>query len=110
MFKLNPAPEFAGDALLSVYGQTERAAVPVLWRHKSHSGLKTWLESSRSRPPAEFLAEVIADMPALSTADGTPQPYSPKALAELLDNFHAAGEELIEAYIKALQESRRKNS
>jgi hypothetical protein len=109
MFKLNPAPEFTSEAMLTVYGQPDRSAVQVVWRHKSHTALKAWLESSRTRPTAEFLAEVIADMPALTAEDGTTRPYSAKVLAQLLDDFHAAGEELIEAYIKALQESRRKN-
>ena len=110
MFKLNPAPEFVAPALLSAYGQDQRQELQVRWRHKSHTALQAWLESGRNRTPLEFVGEVIADVTGLADADGQPVAYTPAVLAELLDNFHSAGSELIEAYIAALQEGRRKNS
>ena len=110
MFKLNPAPEFVAPALLSAYGQDERQELQVRWRHKSHTALQAWLESGRERTSLEFVGEVVADMIGLVDANGQGVAYSPAVLAELLDNFHHAGSELIEAYIAALQEGRRKNS
>ena len=110
MFKLNPAPEFTAPALLSAYGEDARQELQVRWRHKSHTALQAWLESGRSRERLDFIAEVVADVTGLVDADGLPVPYTPAVLAELLDNFHSAGSELIEAYIQALQEGRRKNS
>jgi hypothetical protein len=110
MFKLNPAPEFTAPALLSVYGQDQRQELQVRWRHKSHSALQAWLETGRSRQAHEFLAEVIADIGGLVDAEAQPVPYSAAVLSDLLNNFHSAGAELIEGYINALQEHRRKNS
>lgn len=110
MFKLNPAPEFTAPALLSAYGQDARQELQVRWRHKSHIQLQAWLEGGRNRSSLEFVGEVIADMTGLVDAEGHGVAYTPTVLAELLDNFHSAGSELIEAYIAALQEGRRKNS
>jgi hypothetical protein len=110
MFKLNPAPEFTAPALLSAYGQDQRQELQVRWRHKSHIALQAWLESGRNRSSLDFVGEVIADMIGLVDADGQGVAYTPAVLADLLDNFHSAGSELIEAYIAALQEGRRKNS
>ena len=111
MFKLNPAPEFTAPALLSAYGEDARQEVQVRWKHKSESALRAWLQKGLTGPgKADFFEEVIVDITGLVDAENQPVTYSRKVLEQLLDDFHHAGSELVDAYIEALQGKRRKNS
>lgn len=110
MFKINPNPTFKADVQLTVIGSTEPAKLVVTFKHKGRKALADWValpkkmaDAGTPIKDADYLDEVIADW------EGVDAPYSVEALDTLLDAYQPAGQELFEAYIRALTESRAKN-
>ena len=107
--KINPAPTFEFDAQLTVPGAAQAATVRVTARHKGREALAAWMESAAGSTDPAFLGAVFSGWAGVLDADGAEVPFSPEALARLLDAYPAAGRELLEQYLAALTESRRKN-
>lgn len=110
MFKINPKPTFKADVQLTVIGSAEPATLVVTFKHKGRKALADWValpkkmaEAGTPVKDADYLNEVIADW------EGPDLPYSIEALDQLLDAYQPSGQELFEAYIRALTESRAKN-
>lgn len=110
MFKLNPAPEFIAPVLLSVPGMPEPLQISVTWRYKNATALLAWRKSAAGKTDVAFLHEVIVGWSGVQAADGTEEPYSLTALGTLHDNYPNALQELYNAYLAELQESKTKNS
>lgn len=110
MFKLIPNPTFKTDVQLTVTGSTEPVKLSITFKHKGRKALADWValpkkmvDAGTPVKDAAYLDEVIADW------EGVDAPYSVEALDALLDAYQPAGQELFEAYIHALTESRAKN-
>ena len=101
--KLQPNPTFTANAEISVPGQDKPARVTVTFKHLSKNKIKDYFANLEGKSDAEALGEIITGW------DGIDEKFSPDALAELLDNYPAAGGELFECFRANLMESRRKN-
>jgi len=115
MFKLNPTPTFPFTAQITIPGG-EAQPLALIGRHKGRAALQEWVdqpkqlaEAGRPVMDAEYLDQVLAGWPEVSTADGVAVPYSVEALQVLLDSYPAAAGEIFSAYLRALTESRAKN-
>lgn len=94
MLKLQPDPTFAAAVYIPVPG-TKPAQLRVTFRHLNKTDLKAFLEGIENRTPVDALFEVVAGWEHET-------PFSREALAELLDNYHAAGTALLEKYLHEL--------
>lgn len=108
MFKLHPNPTFTAKVQITV-AEGPPAVIDVTFKHKGRTALAAFMLEARGRPHAEVLAEIIADWSGPLDDKGEPVPYGEAALAQLVDNYGAAGDEMLGAYGKALLESRVKN-
>ncbi|MDD5297669.1 MAG: phage tail assembly chaperone [Rhodocyclaceae bacterium] len=110
MFKINPAPTFSAPVSLTVPGQDESATLDITFQHKGKQALSAWIKAAvEGRADLDSLTEVVAGWDGVSDDAGNPLPFSPEALATLLDQYPAAAGEFYAAYRKALTESRAKN-
>lgn len=118
MFVINPAPTFNVTVRISTGDTT--AALGLCCRHLGRRDYRAWNAKAaaitaipdaeqRDAADAAWLAEVVvgwgaADYPVM--ADGTAIPYSPAALAQLLDAYPSASAAVYQAYSRALFEAR----
>ena len=109
MLKLNPAATFSVSVPLTVPGSSEPAVIDITFRHKGREAFKAWWESIPEKSDAAILAGIIADWSGPFDDSGNPVIYSESALAQLLDAYPAASQELLVAYRRELFESRVKN-
>lgn len=103
MFKIVPKATFGVDVSISVPGAAP-AVVRVEFKHLPKSALPGYFSGLQGKTDAEALAEIVVGW------EGVDVPYSPQALATLVDNYPAAAAELFEAFRSELMEARRKNS
>ena len=110
MLRINPAPEFQLDAKLTVPGAAEPAPLRLTVRHKGRAAIRAWLDGAGQHgSDTEFLGEVVVGWSGVVDDKGREVPYSPEALARVLDGYPAAAGELFRQYLDALQEGRRGN-
>lgn len=116
--RVNANPTFTSPAQLTVVGSDDLATIDITWRHKRRDDLKEWAArplrvTERGIVPleveAEYLAEVIAGWKGPVNDNGDPVPFSQAALANVLQNYAMAGQELYNQYLRAMTESRLKN-
>lgn len=111
MFKIIANPTFQSTVRLSVPGSDAGSPLRLTWRHKTARDLDAWLRRAREfESEAAMLAEVIEDWTGVFGPDDKPLPFSPTALAQLLDQYPAAGKELLLHYNHQLADARAKNS
>lgn len=108
MFKLVPNPTFTADAAISVPGQAEPARLRMEWRHRSRAELQSWLDQLADKQTDEVdgLDLVIVGWDGAEDQDGETVPYSKERLRQILENYPAAGADLVRSYVRALTESR----
>ena len=111
MFKLVPDPIFPVRVRITVPGQANLADLVLTCRHKPRDALKAWIESAKNSiaSDAQFIGEIVEGWAEnVQGADGQPLPFTQDALAALLNNYPAAGSEIVDAYVKEISESRAK--
>ena len=109
MLRIVPPSTFTAPATVSVPGGAD-VQLQITWRHKGQRAFSAWVANVAASPSdAAFLDQVITDWAGVGDADGRPLPYSPSALADLLDAYPASGRQLLQAYRSALLEAREKN-
>jgi len=114
-FKLNPAPTFKATVQLTVPGSDQTAPIGFTFRHKGRTALDAWANrpsdaagQATRLDDVAYLDEVIAAWEGPVDDNDRPVPYSPEALARLLEAYTPAGREIWRAYVAALTESREK--
>ncbi len=116
-FRLNPAPTFAADVMLTVPGAVDAFRLPVTFKHYSQSAFDALVAKTRESesagkpmPAADWLCHLVVDWgPVVVDEDDKPVPFSREALAKLLDNYPGAFAQINAAYGRALIEARAKN-
>jgi len=116
-FKINPAPTFAADVMLTVPGATEPVRLPVTFRHYSQTAFDALVAQAKAQEQAgkpvsaaDWLINLVVDWgPGIVDDDDKPVAFSHKALAQLLDNYPGAFGQINSAYGRALVEARAKN-
>lgn len=108
MFKLNPDPTFVAKVQITTPAGPA-AVLDITFRHKGKTAFAAFGSAAIGKAHSEVLADVIVDWNGPLDDAGNPVAYTPAALAQLLDNYPPAGEEILNAYGRALMESRAKN-
>lgn len=101
--KLQPNPTFTAQVAISIPGSDKPAKVSVTFKHLSRPQIKEFFGNLDGKTDSAALGEIITGW------DGIDEKFSPESLADLLDNYPAAGGELFEQFRKELLESRTKN-
>ena len=109
MFRLNPAPTFAATAHISAPGLAQPLALSLTFRHKTAAQAQAWLANAGQSTDEALLGDVLAGWSGVQDDAGADVPYSPAALAELLNNYPAAKGEIFRTYLRELTESKAKN-
>jgi len=110
MFKLNPDPTFPCPVQLSVPGEAKPRVVQFVFRHKSKPELRAWTRDGFGKSDAALLDELIVDWSDMVDDKGATVPYSITALESVITKYWAAREEITDAYLHELRESKVKNS
>ena len=119
-FKIDPSPTFVADVPLSVPGDDRPKLLKLTFRHKGRRALADYqaravmVAQQADAPGAEaalveYVAEIIEGWVGLVDAEGRPLPYTPENLALLLDNYPAAGAEIVRFYNRQLGHARAGN-
>lgn len=108
MFKIDPEPTFSAEAALTVPGQAEPARLTIHWKHLSRDQLVEWIDGLAEirLGDVDGLALVVAGWEGVVDQQGQAVPFTKDRLRSLLWSYHAAGAELVRAYVRALTESR----
>jgi len=109
MLKIKANPTFLAKVMITVAGESTPAVVDVVFRHKSAKAMADWWKDAAKKPVAAALNEIIVSINGLHDEQGNAVAYSEAALIQFLDEYHAAGAELLDAYFQELTESRAKN-
>lgn len=109
MFNIDPNPTFKATVKITRPGEATPGVLDVTYRHRSVQALSDWWLVSRDKPIAAALGEVIETIDGLTDADGNAVAYSEAVLLKLVQQFHAAGRELLEAYFVEISGARAKN-
>lgn len=109
-FVYKPATTFAATAKITVPGIADPQDLPVVWKVFSRDGQQQWIARMTSRSDgdadADGLLEVMADWSVVDGESGAPIALSKPALREFLAAYPAAGAELVQQYIRQVNESR----
>ena len=103
MFKLQPKPTFKARVPVTVPGEIKPAEITVEYKHMSLEQVREFFEGLAGKQDADALGEIVvgwADVDA---------PYSPEALATLLNNYPSTAAAMFETFRRELFEARRKN-
>lgn len=106
MFCIDPAPTFDCEVEVSMPGGVT-ALLPLTFRHRTIRQVQDLQArmAADGLTDAQILGELIEAWQ-VKRADGSDVPYGSDALAELLDNFPAAGPEIYRGYVDALRKGR----
>lgn len=110
MFKLTPNPTFTVPVPITVPGMPEPIEVQITFRHKNKAALRAWVVDGAGKDDAALLHDLIVDWAGMQDEKGANVPYSLTALAELLDGYWSARDDITDAYLTELKESKSKNS
>ena len=109
MIKLVPNPKFTCRVDLSTPGEETTREIGITFRHKTKDAVQNWIDSAVNKSDVDVLAEVIDSWSDVVSESGESISYSPQALADLLQNYPAAHQEIFKKYLRELTESKRKN-
>lgn len=106
MFCIDPAPTFDCEVEVSMPGGVT-GLLPLTFRHRTIRQVQDLQArmAADGLTDAQILGELVEAWQ-VKRADGSDVPYSSDALAELLDNFPAAGPEIYRGYVDALRKGR----
>jgi hypothetical protein len=109
MFKLTPNPTFTTDVELHVAGLKEPGIINITFKYLTPAQLVAWQKADGKKSHAEALKEVIFSWSGVEDLEGRSVDYSFDNLKKLLATYHAAGQEITQAYIRELLGARLKN-
>ena len=113
MFKIIASPTFTCAVQLSVPGTDKSVPVQFTFRHKTARQLHAWIAASRAAddldPFVNEIFEIVEDWQGVAGPDDQAVPFTKAALTQLLDQFPAAGAEIVRAYHRQLADARAKN-
>ena len=104
MLKINPDPEFTVNGVeITVPGQEKVGTLPVTFFYKTRSDLMEFLGRLKGMSDSEAVAEIVKswEWPGFE--------YNEENLDKFLDNYPAAGFDIVTAYRRYSIESRVKN-
>jgi hypothetical protein len=104
MLKLQPNPTFKWPVKLTLPGESKPSTVVFEFRHKTKEGIETFRKELINRTDEAILGEIV-----VTWHEGIEAEYSEVALGQLISNYPAAAMEILDAYLVAMLESRRKN-
>lgn len=120
MFRITPNPTFTVDVPLSVPGSDTPVAIKITFRHKTRAQLAEYqarayeLAVQADAPDAQeqfaaYVGEIVEGWIGVVGADDKPLPFTPANLAQLLQAYPAAGNEIVRRYTQQLSHARAGN-
>ncbi len=109
MIKLNPTPTFKAKVKITLPGADAPGVLDITYQHKGVKALADWWAEAAKQPLHEALGGIVRQIDGLHNEAGEPVAYSEAVLLQFLDQYHAAGAEILNAYFKELTEARAKN-
>jgi hypothetical protein len=109
MLCITPKPTFTADVQMYVPGASDLAVIKVTFKYQTPEELKAWQTKFAKEPLSLALVEVIENWQDVEDAAGKQVPYSIDNLKALLLQYHTAGENISQAYLRELLGARRKN-
>jgi len=109
MFKLIPNPTFTTVAKLHVAGSETPGEITVTFKYLKPEELTNWQKTAGDKPIAEALFEVMVDWAGIEDEAGQPVPFNLNNLKALTAQYHAAGNNLSQSYVRELYGARLKN-
>lgn len=107
MFVLKPNPTF--ESFVSIGTPQGTVKLKLEFRHKDKPTVAAWVKAAAEKPATEVLPQIIVGWHDVADKDGVAVPYSTEALAQLLNDYHAAGDAIFTHYLKALHGELEKN-
>lgn len=104
MLKLQPNPTFKWPVKITLPGEEKPATVVFEFRHKTKEAVEAFRQDLVNRTDEAILDEII-----VKWHEGIEEEYSEVALGKLIANYPAAAMEILDGYLVAMLESRRKN-
>jgi hypothetical protein len=104
MLKLQPNPTFKWPVKITLPGETKPATVVFEFRHKSKEAVEAFRKDLVNRTDEAILSEIV-----VTWHEGIEAEYSEVALGQLISNYPPAAMEILDSYLVAMLESRRKN-
>ncbi len=109
MIKINQNPTFKAKVKITMPGADAPGVLDVTYRHKGVKALSDWWAVAALKPLHEALGDIVESIQGLHNESGDPVAYGDAVLLQFLDQYHAAGAEILNAYFKELTEARVKN-
>jgi len=103
MLKLCPNPTFEAEVKITVPGQSAPEPVTIVFKYMPKAEMVAFTDRIQGKADAEVLAEVVLGWSEID------QPFTPANLQLLIDNFPAAGGEIMRVFFSEHLESRAKN-
>lgn len=109
MFKIEANPTFRVTVKITRPGEATPGVMDVTYRHKTVQALADWWSVAKDKPVGIALAEIIQTIDGLTDAEGNAVAYNDAVLLKILQQFHTAGADLLQAYFAELAGAREKN-
>lgn len=111
MISIDPNPTFQCLVQLTVPGQENLASINVTFAYKDLDEQKVFFEKNSASSPFDAISQILLDWKAEDVLDKEkrPVPFSPDELGKLLKRYPPSTTEILNAWQKALHESRVKN-
>lgn len=109
MIKIIPNPTFTTDADIHVAGAADPGTISVTFKYLNPEQLTAWQKKHGNKPINKALAEIIVDWSGPITETNAAVAYSVKALDKLIADYHTAGQDISQAFLRELLGARRKN-
>ncbi len=109
MFKLTPNPTFTTVAKLHVAGSDVPGEITVTFKYLNPEALAAWQKTSGDKSTADAMFEVMTDWEGPVDDNDKPVPFNLENLRALTAQYHSAGNNLSQAYVRELYGARLKN-
>jgi hypothetical protein len=94
-------PTFPATVAIGAPGG-EPLKLPLIFKHRTKSQLKEFTDASKGRPELDLVLDMVDGWDA-------EEEFSREAVAELLEGYHTAGDDIAKAYVSELIGARRGN-
>lgn len=109
MFKIVADPTFWTKVQLSLPGGEKKGEIEIQFKYLKPQDYLDWVDASTDLPVRDALEEMILDWKGAVDDQGKAVPYNKDALFNLLDEYHMAETEIIQAWQFGLRGARIKN-
>lgn len=108
-FKLTPDPRFFAAVKITVPGQAEPVELDLEFKYLPSDEYEAWWEARKDSPMRDSLGELVLGWSGVVDDAGKAVEFSVATFGALLNNYPAAGFEILRQYVELNAGSRLKN-